>query len=301
VLTTGALQQLVYLQRQPVGRRALVVGAEHVSFSAVLTLAHAGAETVALVTEHPRHQTYAPFKWITATRWSVPIRTSSRLTQILGGRRVEAVEVTNLETGAVEHLACDTVVFTGDWIPDHELARRVGLEMDPATRAPRVDLALRTSAPGVFAAGNLLHGAETADVAALSGRHAARSMHAFLTSGDWPARPPLPVHCTPPLRWVSPSAIDPGRGCPPHGHFILRADQVTPPVELVVTQGARVLWRERHGRLVPNLPIHVSARWLNQLDPGGDPIVFSAALPSRRAHGSSTDSAAWEPLHKAIE
>jgi len=140
-------------------------------------------------------------------------------------------------------------------------------------------VALRTSARGVFAAGNLLHGAETADVAALSGRHAARSMHAFLTTGGWPARPPVPVHCTPPLRWVSPSAIDLCREPPPHGHFILRADQVTPPVELVITQGARVLWRERHRRLVPNLPIHVSAQWLAQLDPGGDPIVFSAPPP----------------------
>src|SRR6185295_4820904 len=32
VLTTGLLQQLVYLHRQPVGRRAVIVGAEHVSF-----------------------------------------------------------------------------------------------------------------------------------------------------------------------------------------------------------------------------------------------------------------------------
>ena len=42
VLTTGALQQQVRAGL-PVGRRAVVVGAEHVSFSAVLTLAHAGA------------------------------------------------------------------------------------------------------------------------------------------------------------------------------------------------------------------------------------------------------------------
>ncbi len=46
VMTTGMLQQLVYLQGLPAGRRALVVGAEHVSFSAILTLAHGGARTV---------------------------------------------------------------------------------------------------------------------------------------------------------------------------------------------------------------------------------------------------------------
>src|SRR6185295_17904128 len=51
VLTTGLLQQLVALRGQRIGGRAVVVGAEHVSFSAVMTLAHAGATTVAMVTE----------------------------------------------------------------------------------------------------------------------------------------------------------------------------------------------------------------------------------------------------------
>ena len=36
--------------------------------------------------------------------------------------------------------------------------------------------ALRSSTPGVFAAGNVLHGAEQADVAALSGRHVAAAV-----------------------------------------------------------------------------------------------------------------------------
>ena len=39
VLTTAELQQLVFLHGRRVGGRALIVGAEHVSFSAVLTLA----------------------------------------------------------------------------------------------------------------------------------------------------------------------------------------------------------------------------------------------------------------------
>lgn len=272
IFTTGALQQFVYLQQAPVGRRAVVVGAEHVSFSALLTLAHAGASTIAMITEHAGHQTYAPFKWLTATRRRVPILTSSRLTQILGAPRVEAVEVTDLRSGAVTRLACDTVVFTGDWIADHELARRGGLTMDPATRAPRVDLALRTSTPGVFAAGNLLHGAEAADVAALSGRHAACAVREFLATGAWPLRPPLPIRCAPPLRWVSPSAVD-SHAAPPHGHFILRIADLRAPAELVVMQGDRELWRQRYRRLVPNLPIHVSGEWVPRVDLAGPELV----------------------------
>ena len=86
--------------------------------------------------------------------------------------------------------------------------------MDPAGSARRASTcALRTSTRGVFAAGNLLHGAETADVAALSGRHAARAVDAFLRTGDWPERG-VALQCEPPLRWVSPSASSATGGAP---------------------------------------------------------------------------------------
>jgi len=51
VMTTGELQQRVYLGSERFSGRAVVVGAEHVSFSAAMTLSHAGADVVALVTE----------------------------------------------------------------------------------------------------------------------------------------------------------------------------------------------------------------------------------------------------------
>ena len=76
VMTTGMLQQLVYLQGLPAGRRALVVGAEHVSFSAITTLAHGGARTVALTTELPRHQSLAAFRLGALARYRVPVWTA---------------------------------------------------------------------------------------------------------------------------------------------------------------------------------------------------------------------------------
>ena len=174
VMTTGMLQQLVYMRGLPAGCRALVVGAEHVSFSAILTLAHGGAKTIALTTELPRHASIAAFRIGARLRYGVPVWTRTRVSAIRGRARVEEVEVTDLDTGRVRSVECDTVVFSADWIPDHELAVMVGAELDPATRGPAVDSALRSSRPGVFAAGNLLHGAEQADVAALSGRASGR-------------------------------------------------------------------------------------------------------------------------------
>jgi len=178
VFTTGSLQRFVYQQHLPVGRRAVIVGAELVSLSALMTLRRASVSIAAMVTELPRHQIYLPYlpaKWYFADlRARAPLLTGARVSRILGHQRVEGVEVTLAATGQTEMIPCDTVVFTGDWIPEHELARLGGLAIDPGTRGPQVDPGFRTSARGVFAAGNLLRGAETADVSALEGRQAAR-------------------------------------------------------------------------------------------------------------------------------
>ncbi len=111
VLTTGSLQQLTRAGL-PVGRRAVVVGAEHVSFSAVITLAHRGCSTVAMVTDLAHHQTWPPLAWMTTGRRRVPVHTGARVVEIVGVRRVEAVVLAD-----GRRIACDTVVFTGDWFP----------------------------------------------------------------------------------------------------------------------------------------------------------------------------------------
>jgi thioredoxin reductase len=268
VLTTGALQQLVTLHHLDVGRHAVVVGAEHVSFSAILTLARARCSTVAIVTPESRHQTHPLLALATARRHRVPVLTGATVSRIVGSPRVEAVEITDAG-GDTYRIECDTVVFTGDWTPDHELARRGGVVIDPLTRAPRVDTGLRTSTPGVFAAGNLLHGAESAAVCARSGAWVATAVRSWLAEPQWwPAERAVPIECAPPLRWISPSAVVPGDRAVPHGHFLARTACFAPRPTVVVRQGQRDLWRGRIRSTVPNRPVHLPAEWLSDVEPG---------------------------------
>jgi thioredoxin reductase len=265
VMTTGMLQQLVYRQGLPAGRRALVVGAEHVSFSAILTLAHGGAETIALTTELPRHASLAAFRVGARLRYKVPVWTRTQVTAIRGRYRVEQVEVTDLDSGRTRAVECDTVIFTADWIPDHELAVTAGVELDPGTRGPAVDPALRTSRPGVFAAGNMLHGAEQADVAALSGRHAAAGVVRYLEDGGWP-RQRVPVVCEPPLGWIAPNVV--GIDPPPRARFALRAHEFLRAPRVEIVHGEAVLWSGRLARLMPGRSTGIPHGWSARIDPG---------------------------------
>jgi thioredoxin reductase len=276
VMTTSTLQQLVHLRGERVGRRAVIVGAEHVSFSAVATLHRGGASVAGLVTELPRHQSLAAFRAGAAARYRAPVWSGTALTVIRGTERVEEVELTELESGNTRTVECDTVVFTAGWIPDHELAVMAGCDLDPGSLGPRADPAMRTTVPGVFAAGNLLHPAETADVCALDGRHAAPAVAAFLRgAGEWPEQ--IPVGARDPLAWVSPALLSGGPQSPPRDRFLLRSREFVRRPRLVVRQGGRELWRGRIRRLVPGRSAHIPAGWIAQVDPAGGPVTARLA------------------------
>lgn len=264
VFTTGELQQAVHLEHQKVGGRAVVVGSELVSWSAVLTLRSAKVKTVAMVTESPRPEAYAAFTYPGKLLFSTPLVKGSRVVRVIGRGRVSGVEIERVATGQRRVIACDMVVFTGDWIPDHELVRLGGIELDPATLGPRVDGSLATSRPAVFAAGNVIHPVDTADVAALDGAHVARTVLEYLgraPAGQVPAGvvpvdvAAVGVVADAPFKWVTPSLVRPGGPAAPRERLLLWPEQhVTRPALVAKQDGqvigkAKVAWPAAPGRV----------------------------------------------------
>ncbi|OIK03097.1 NAD(P)/FAD-dependent oxidoreductase [Streptomyces monashensis] len=273
VYTTGELQQSVHLFGQRVGTRAVVVGAEGVSYAAADTVRAAGAEVVALVTEQPRAHVPAFRAQSVRLRRRVPLLTDTTVTELLGHGRLSGVRVRHRD-GRTTVLACDTVVFTGDFVPEHELARRGALVPDPGTRGPAVDGALHTSRPGVFAAGNVLHAVEPAGTAAREGARAARAVLDLLAGGAWPG-PGVPLTVEAPLRWIAPNRVTPAAR---PERYVLRDDALSPrPAVLRVHQDGRLLHRERPwpGALLPHRPLTLTARWHDRVDPGGGEVRVS--------------------------
>jgi thioredoxin reductase len=273
LFTTGALQRFLHEQGQVVGRRAVIVGAELISLSALLTLAGAGIEVAAMLTPYPHHQVYSPYSpllWYANRRYGVKLVTGAQVSQIHGRRRVEAVEYCRVATGERMTLACDTIIFSGQWIPEHELARTGGLTLNPATLGPEVDLGLRSSVPGIFAAGNLLRGAQTADYAALEGQLAAQSIAQYLRDAAWPQRG-VPIEVEAPLAWISPNRISAAPTASKNA-FVFQVGESCRNVQLSVYQGSCLLARQSFGRLIPNCSYPLKAHWLSAVDREGEAL-----------------------------
>jgi thioredoxin reductase len=271
VYTTGELQQAVHLHGRPIGSRAVVVGAEHVSFSAMMTLRHAGVTVVALVTEADRHESYAAFHVGARALYGTRVLARTTVAEVRGRGRVS--EVVLDRDGRREVLPCDTVVFTGDWIPDHELARTRGVELTRRTRAPSVDATGETTVPFVYAAGNLCHPVETADVAALGGRRVGEAVaRRVLRSEDDARTAGVRIEADDALAWVFPERLRSTADLPPRGGLALRSRISAPLPRITVAQGDRTLWQRRIPRLVAGRTTLLHCSWLSRLDPDGPPV-----------------------------
>lgn len=273
VYTTGELQQAVHRYGQWIGTRAVVIGAEEVSYAAAGTVRAAGAEVVAMVTELARAQAPPARALDARLRHGIPLLTDATVTELLGRGRLSGVRVRHRD-GRTATLPCDTVVFTGDFVPDHELARRGGLTLDPGTRGPAVDGALHTSRPGVFAAGSVLHPAESAATATREGAHVAAAVLETLAGAEWP-RTAVPLVVDPPLRWIAPNRVAPADDHP----YVLRTSAPLHRPVLHVVQDGRLLHHEGLRTAVPNRTMRLTARWTHLVDATGGPVRVTLTGP----------------------
>ena len=172
VLTTGALQSMVYLQGLRPFRRPVILGSELVSFSAIDTCRHLGIRPVAMVEENHRIMTYDLLRAYNRLR-GVPLHLGANEPRIFGRDRVEALELTDA-TGARKRIETDGVIISGRFRPEAALLRQSHLEVDSGTGGPVIDQYGQCSDPAYYSAGNLLRPAETSGYCWREGVEAAR-------------------------------------------------------------------------------------------------------------------------------
>ena len=272
VMTTGQLQQMVHLQHRSIGSRAVILGSELVSWSAVLTLREAGCTPVAMVTASTHQESYAALAWAGRTAFRLPVLQRTRVMSIEGDERVTGVTV--IRDGRVTTIACDTVITSGDWIPDHELARLRGISMNAGSKAPVSGADLSLTDDGVFGAGNLLHPVDTADVCALDGAHVARSIRAWLAHPMTP-RQEVEITAGSGLAWVTPGRWQ-DHASPARGRLLAWPEVPSLIPTIVARQGGHDVGRRRlPWPAAPGRMLRIPAAVLAHVQSGGGPVELS--------------------------
>ncbi len=113
--------------------------------------------------------------------YNIPLHLSTTVTRVIGTKRVEAVEVCQVDeqmqpiAGTERIIDCDALILSVGLLPENEIAEQLGVALDPATKGPYVDQRLMTSVPGVFCCGNALHVNDLVDYVSESGELAGKA------------------------------------------------------------------------------------------------------------------------------
>ena len=151
--------------------------------------------------------------------YGIPLKLSHTIVDIEGKERVTAVTIAEVGPdmkpipGTEERYTCDTLLLSTGLIPENELSRGAGVEMNAVTSGPIVNEILETSIPGVFACGNVLHVHDLVDYVSEEATRAGTNAAKYVQSGckDEKSDTDIQLVATEGARYTVPSTINVSR------------------------------------------------------------------------------------------
>ena len=248
VVSTGALQSMVYLGGKRPFEQPVILGTELVSFSAILTCRHAGIRPRAMIEANTR-VTARSFTAALPRLLGIPLHLDTTVERIHGRPRVEGVTL-RAPDGTTREIETDGVIVSGAFTPEATLLRLGHLALDPGSGGPVIDQFGRCSDPDYFAAGNLLRPVETAGWSWQEGRDAgdviADSLEGRLPAAEGYSE----VEAThPAIKFALPQRLVPSPTSGGMAQIQLRLNRAQRG-RLVLKAGDRVLW----SKVIDGLP-----------------------------------------------
>ncbi len=164
-------------------KRVVVVGGGNTAITDALYLHNLGANVTLI---HRRDALRAESRLQDSFRQSgITALWNSEVKEISGDKIVKAIKVEDKKTGKARELPVEGVFVAIGYVPNNELAKQLGLELDDQGYI-KTDLAtMRTSLPNVYAAGDITGAPKQIVVAVSHGSIAAMTAFEDLTSRTW--------------------------------------------------------------------------------------------------------------------
>lgn len=190
VFTAGAAQRYVNMEGYMVGKRVLILGSGDIGLIMARRMTLEGAEVVGCVELMPYSNGLNRNIVQCLNDYNIPLYLAHTITEIKGDKRVEQVTVQKVDErnkpipGTEIVFDVDTVLLSVGLIPENELSRAAGIEMDRQTSGPVVYENMETSIPGIFASGNVVHVHDLVDFVTAESELAGASAAKYILNGE---------------------------------------------------------------------------------------------------------------------
>lgn len=192
IFTAGAAQRYVNMEGYMPGKRVVIVGSGDIGLIMARRMTLEGAEVLACVELMPYSGGLNRNIVQCLNDYNIPLYLSHTITDIKGRERVEQVTVAKVDEqlapipGTEMVFECDTVLLSVGLIPENELSRQTGIEMDSRTGGAVVFENMETSISGIFACGNAVHVHDLVDFVTMEGQRAGNAAANFAKNGESP-------------------------------------------------------------------------------------------------------------------
>ena len=186
VLTAGAAQRYVNMEGYMPGKRVLILGSGDIGLIMARRMTLEGAKVLACVELMPYSGGLNRNIVQCLHDYDIPLYLSHTIISIEGKGRVERAIVAKVDEnrrpipGTEMIFDCDTILLSVGLIPENELTRNAGVEMDRRTGGAVVYENMETSIPGVFACGNAVHVHDLVDFVTAESSRAGESAAQFV-------------------------------------------------------------------------------------------------------------------------
>lgn len=254
VYSAGTAQKLINLEGLSVGKRAVILGSGDIGLIMARRLTLEGCEVKAVCELMPYSGGLTRNIVQCLEDYSIPLYLSTTVAEIHGTERLEGVTVAqvdqqrNIRPETKRYIPCDTLLLSVGLIPENELTRSAGIEIDPVTGGALVDEGRETSVRGIFSCGNVLQVHDLVDYVSQEAELAGRSAARFVlgNAGDRHCVPTVPGSG---IRYTLPQRIN---TCAQEDLSIyLRVAKPFDRVRFTVSSGEKVLCTVNRLRAVP--------------------------------------------------
>ena len=251
VYTAGCAQRLCNMEGFLPGKKVVILGSGDIGLIMARRMTWEGAE-VKMVCELMPYSSGLNRNIVQClVDNNIPLHFNHTVTAIHGKERVTGVTIAEVDPktrtpipGTQFDVECDTLMLSVGLIPENELSREAGIEMDPITNGAVVDETRQTSIPGVFACGNVLHVHDLVDNVSAEAIMAGKSAAAYALGKSVPARSGRCVKPAGNVRYVVPQQLSTAAQGKTDLYF--RVGGVVKPAKLVVRcDGQEIVSRKK--------------------------------------------------------
>ena len=215
IFSAGTAQRLVNIEGYMPGREVVILGSGDIGLIMARRMTLEGAKVKVVAELLPFSGGLKRNIVQCLDDFGIPLKLSHTVVDIEGKERVSAVTIAEVGPdmkpipGTEERYTCDTLLLSCGLIPENELSKSAGVELNPVTNGPVVNESLETNIPGVFACGNVLHVHDLVDFVSEEAKKAGENASRYVQKGEAASsKEPIKFVATDGARYTVPSTLD---------------------------------------------------------------------------------------------